>query len=99
MAARLRAALAGHLGEPAWKMLLKRLDESPAFRENWQRYEVVDTRSKTKEFLNPYVGHLSLEHTDLWLAPEVGARMVTYMPKNEETRERLEKLYEIACGR
>ncbi|POX64093.1 DNA-binding protein [Streptomyces sp. Ru62] len=99
MAARLRAALAGHLGEPAWKMLLRRLDESPAFRENWRRYEVVDTRSKSKEFLNPYVGRLSLEHTDLWLAPDVGARMVTYTPRNEETRQRLEKLYEIACGR
>lgn len=99
MAARLRAALAGHLGEPAWKMLLKRLDESPAFRENWRRYEVVDTRSKSKEFLNPYVGRLSLEHTDLWLAPDVGARMVTYTPRNEETRQRLEKLYEIAHGR
>ncbi|MEW2284587.1 helix-turn-helix transcriptional regulator [Streptomyces sp. NPDC047841] len=98
MAARLRAALAGHLGEPAWKVLLKRLDESPAFRENWRRYEVVDTRSKSKEFLNPHVGLLSLEHTDLWLAPEVGARMVTYTPRNEETRKRLEKLYEIACA-
>ncbi|AEY89248.1 XRE family transcriptional regulator [Streptomyces corchorusii] len=99
MAARLRAALAGHLGEPAWKMLLKRLEESPAFRENWRRYEVVDARSKSKEFLNPHVGLLSLEHTDLWLAPDVGARMVTYTPRNEETRERLEKLHEIACGR
>ncbi|MGW4596395.1 helix-turn-helix transcriptional regulator [Streptomyces sp. NPDC004457] len=99
MAARLRAALAGHLGEPAWKVLLKRLDESPAFRENWRRYEVVDTRSKSKEFLNPHVGLLSLEHTDLWLAPEVGARMVTYTPRNEETRERLERLYEIARAR
>ncbi|MER6683349.1 helix-turn-helix transcriptional regulator [Streptomyces olivaceoviridis] len=99
MAARLRAALAGHLGEPAWKMLLKRLEESPAFRENWRRYEVVDARSKSKEFLNPRVGLLSLEHTDLWLAPDVGARMVTYTPRNEETRERLEKLHEIACGR
>ncbi|MFH9083273.1 helix-turn-helix transcriptional regulator [Streptomyces sp. NPDC017673] len=99
MAARLRAALAGHLGEPAWKMLLKRLDESPAFRENWRRYEVVDTRSKSKEFLNPYVGRLSLEHTDLWLAPDVGARMVTYTPRNEETRQRLERLHEIAHGR
>ncbi|MEW2508852.1 helix-turn-helix transcriptional regulator [Streptomyces sp. NPDC046870] len=98
MAARLRAALAGHLGEPAWKVLLKRLDESPAFRENWRRYEVVDTRSKSKEFLNPHVGLLSLEHTDLWLAPEVGARMVTYTPRNEETRQRLEKLHEIACA-
>ncbi|ALO93671.1 DNA-binding protein [Streptomyces hygroscopicus subsp. limoneus] len=99
MAARLRAALAGHLGEPAWKMLLKRLEESPAFRENWRRYEVVEARSKSKEFLNPRVGLLSLEHTDLWLAPDVGARMVTYTPRNEETRERLEKLHEIACGR
>jgi hypothetical protein len=98
MAARLRAALAGHLGEPAWKMLLKRLEESPAFRENWERYEVVGNRSKTKEFLNPHVGHLTLEHTDLWLGPEQGARMVTYTPRNEETRERLEKLYRLAQG-
>ncbi|MFD5798407.1 helix-turn-helix transcriptional regulator [Streptomyces diastatochromogenes] len=97
MAARLRASMAGHLGEPAWKMLLKRLEaESPEFRENWERYEVVGTRTKTKEFLNPYVGLLILEHTDLWLGPEAGARMVTYSPKNEETRERLEKLHEIA---
>ncbi|MBL1080845.1 helix-turn-helix domain-containing protein [Streptomyces actinomycinicus] len=99
MAARLRASLAGHLGEPAWKMLIKRLEaESPEFRENWRRYEVVATRSKTKEFLNPYVGHLTLEHTDLWLGPELGARMVTYTPLNDETRERLDRLYEIAAG-
>ncbi|MFI5977000.1 helix-turn-helix transcriptional regulator [Streptomyces sp. NPDC051452] len=95
MAARLRAALAGHLGEPAWKMLLKRLEESPEFRENWRRYEVVASRSKTKEYLNPYVGHLTLEHTDLWLGPEQGARMVTYTPKNEETRQRLEQLLSL----
>ncbi|WP_460108643.1 helix-turn-helix transcriptional regulator [Streptomyces sp. YKOK-J1] len=99
MAARLRASMAGHLGEPAWKMLLKRLEcESPEFRENWQRYEVVGNRSKTKEFLNPYVGHLTLEHTDLWLGPQAGPRLVTYAPKNEETRERLEKLHELAAG-
>ncbi|MFF4574425.1 zinc ribbon domain-containing protein [Streptomyces sp. NPDC001410] len=55
-------------------------------------------RTKTKEFVNPYVGHLTLEHTDLWLGPEVGARMVTYSPKNEEARQRLEKLYELALG-
>ncbi|WP_369389044.1 helix-turn-helix transcriptional regulator [Streptomyces sp. CG1] len=97
MAAKLRASLAGHLGEPAWKMLLKRLETaSPEFRENWQRYEVVGSRSKTKEFRNALVGHLRLEHTDLWLGPELGARMVTYTPADEESRERLEKLYEMA---
>ena len=94
----LRAALAGHLGEPAWKMLLKRLEESPEFRENWERYEVVGHRSKTKEFGNPQVGLLTLEHTGLWLAPELGGRMVTYTPKNEETRERLERLHRLAQG-
>ncbi|MGV4984777.1 helix-turn-helix transcriptional regulator [Streptomyces sp. NRAIS4] len=99
MAARLRASLAGHLGEPAWKMLLKRLAaDSPKFRENWERYEVVGSRTKTKEFRNAHVGHLKLEHTDLWLGPEHGARMVTYTPADEETRQRLEKLYDLALG-
>lgn len=99
MAARLRASMAGHLGEPAWKMLLKRLTaESPKFRENWERYEVVAARTKTKEFLNAHVGHLKLEHTDLWLSPEHGPRMVTYTPADDQTRERLERLYDIACA-
>lgn len=97
MAAKLRASMAGHLTEPAWKMLVKRLQsESPEFRENWERYEVVATRSKTKQFRNPHVGLLDLTHTDLWLSPELGARLVTYAPADEVTRERLEKLYAFA---
>ncbi|MFG3098077.1 helix-turn-helix transcriptional regulator [Streptomyces sp. NPDC048202] len=96
MAARLRASMAGHLGEPAWKMLLKRLKAYPEFLEHWERYEVVGSRSKTKEFLNRHVGHLTLEHTDLWLSPDPGPRIVIYPPKNEESRERLEKLHAMA---
>ncbi len=97
MAAKLRASMAGHLTEPAWKMLVKRLQaESPEFRENWERYEVVATRSKTKQFRNPHVGLLDLTHTDLWLSPELGARLVTYAPADEVTRERLERLYAFA---
>lgn len=100
MAAKLRAAMAGHLGEPAWKMLVKRLRaESAEFREIWERYEVVGgARSKTKQFLNPYVGLLTLDHTDLWLAPDMGARMVTYAPTDEASRQRLEQLYERALS-
>ncbi|MFI9564126.1 helix-turn-helix transcriptional regulator [Streptomyces rishiriensis] len=97
MAAKLRASMAGHLTEPAWKMLVKRLQtESPEFRENWERYEVVVGRSKVKEFRNPHVGLLTVTHTDLWLNPEHGARMVTYAPQNAQTRERLERLYAYA---
>ena len=93
MAAKLRASMAGHLSEPAWKMLVKRLQtESAEFRENWERYEVVSPVAKTKRFRNAHVGLLTLHHTDLWLRPENGARLVTYTPADEETRERLEKL-------
>lgn len=100
MAARLRASMANHLAEPAWKMLLKRLrSESPEFCEAWDRHEVVAARSKRKEFLNKYVGRLSLDHTDLWLGPDLGPRMVTYTPADEESRERLAKLHEIAVAR
>ncbi|MGW4166448.1 helix-turn-helix transcriptional regulator [Streptomyces chartreusis] len=97
MAARFRAAMAGHLGEPAWKMLLGRLrTESLAFREVWERHEVVSHRSKRKEFLNRHVGRILVDHTDLWLSPDVGPRMVTYVPADEESAVRLGKLHEIA---
>ncbi|WP_443061902.1 helix-turn-helix transcriptional regulator [Streptomyces sp. NBC_00490] len=100
MAARLRAAMANHLAEPAWKMLLKRLRaESPEFCEAWDRHEVVSHRSKQKEFRNPYVGRVSVIHTDLWLGPDLGPRMVTYTPADEESRKRLEELHAIAVAR
>jgi len=100
MAARFRATMAGHLAEPGWKMLLKRLrTESPEFREVWDRHEVVEHRGRRKEFMNRHVGRVSLDHTDLWLGPEAGPRMVTYAPADEESRRRLEKLHTIALER
>ncbi|AJP01926.1 XRE family transcriptional regulator [Streptomyces cyaneogriseus subsp. noncyanogenus] len=100
MAARFRAAMAGHLGEPAWKALLARLrEQSPEFRAAWERHEVVAHRGKRKEFRNRYVGRLSVDHTDLWLGPETGPRMVTYVPADDVSRERLEKLHTIALER
>ncbi|WP_053851453.1 helix-turn-helix domain-containing protein [Streptomyces sp. NRRL B-24085] len=100
MAARFRATMAGHLAEPAWKMLLKRLrTESPEFREVWDRHEVIEHRGRRKEFMNRYVGRVSVDHTDLWLGPEAGPRMVTYAPADEESRRRLERLHAIAVER
>ncbi|MFG3245452.1 helix-turn-helix domain-containing protein [Streptomyces sp. NPDC048187] len=100
MAARFRATMAGHLAEPAWKMLLKRLrTQSPEFREAWERHEVVAHRGKRKEFLNRHVGRIRVDHTDLWLGPEPGPRMVTYAPADDVSRERLEKLHAIARER
>ncbi|MFE9486871.1 MULTISPECIES: MmyB family transcriptional regulator [unclassified Streptomyces] len=93
MAAKFRRAMAEHLAEPAWKALLRRLEESSEeFREIWARHEVVATGGRTKIFRNAHVGLLRLEHTDLWLGPSSGPRMVTYAPADEETRERLQLL-------
>ena len=49
MAAKFRAAMAEHLAEPAWKALLKRLEEaSPEFREIWARHEVVRPATRSR---------------------------------------------------
>ena len=97
MAAKLRATMAEHLAEPAWKFLLNRLlTESEEFVEIWGRHEVVGPRVKRKQFCNSQVGLLSLDHTDLWLGPRNGPRLVTYAPADDETRARLERLQELA---
>ncbi|GHJ37728.1 DNA-binding protein [Streptomyces sp. TS71-3] len=99
MAAKFRASMADHLADPAWKMLLKRLQrESPDFRQAWERHEVRGPASKRKQFRNADVGLLTLDHTDLWLGPVNGPRVLTYAPANDETRERLEKLHALALA-
>ncbi|MEV6791163.1 helix-turn-helix transcriptional regulator [Streptomyces sp. NPDC051320] len=95
MAAKFRASMAEHLAEPAWKALLKRLEALPEFRELWARHEVVGPGGRTKRFQNSAVGPLLLDHTNLWLGPESGPRLVAYVPANAESRERLERLYAL----
>ncbi|MEB3964510.1 helix-turn-helix transcriptional regulator [Streptomyces kunmingensis] len=100
MAAKFRAGMADHLAEPAWKLVLKRLlDESAEFRELWGRHEVVRSQpNRVKHFLNPYVGPVAVAHTDLWLGRDSGARMVTYTPVDDVSRERIGRLYELALS-
>ncbi|MEV5610172.1 helix-turn-helix transcriptional regulator [Streptomyces sp. NPDC052225] len=100
MAAKFRAGMAEHLAEPTWKSVLKRLlDESAEFREVWERHEVVQSvPSKVKHFINPLVGPIAVVHTDLWLGRDGGARMVTYTPVDDATRERLDRLRELALS-
>ncbi|MEO3751270.1 helix-turn-helix transcriptional regulator [Streptomyces sp. B6B3] len=100
MAANYRAQLAEHLAEPAWKHMLRRLQrESAEFRELWERHEVGRTTSgRIKRFRNARVGLLHLYGNPLWLAPQLGARLVTYVPADEETRERLEKLHAMVAA-
>ncbi|MEV3930245.1 MULTISPECIES: helix-turn-helix transcriptional regulator [unclassified Streptomyces] len=99
MAAKFRASMAEHLAEPAWKALLGRLEAaSPEFREIWARHEVVGPSNRTKIFRNSRVGLLRLDHTDLWLGPSAGPRLVTYVPSDEESRQALERLLATALA-
>ncbi|MET9379282.1 helix-turn-helix domain-containing protein [Streptomyces sp. NPDC002992] len=99
MAGKFRASMAEHLAEPAWKALLHRLEAaSPEFREIWARHEVVAQGGRTKFIRNAHVGMLHLEHTNVWLGPNSGPRLVTYVPVDEESRAGLERLLACADG-
>jgi hypothetical protein len=96
MAAKFRASMAQHLAEPAWKALLKRLQqESPDFCELWERHEVLQPDGHVKRYLNPDVGLLSFDFTHLWLGPQQGPRLTTYTPADAVTQDRLQRLHSL----
>lgn len=91
-----RAAMANHVGEPGWKELVARLKAaSPEFAELWESNIVVPNANLSKEIINPYVGKLNIEYTNLWLTERGGSRLITYTPIDEETRLRLLRLSEL----
>ncbi|MEU8763973.1 helix-turn-helix domain-containing protein [Streptomyces sp. NPDC048659] len=93
LAGKLRAAMAEHLAEPAWKELLHRLrTASPEFREIWARHDVVDQSGRLKTIRNAHVGLLRLEHTNLYLGPAAGPKLVTYVPADAQSRAGVERL-------
>ncbi|OEV02900.1 XRE family transcriptional regulator [Streptomyces oceani] len=93
MTANLRAAMAEHIAEPAWKSLVRRLRQaSPEFREIWDRHEVVQPATKVKRFHHPGVGLMHFTPTELWLGPNAGPRLAVYVPDDAETQERVEEL-------
>ncbi|MET7933974.1 helix-turn-helix transcriptional regulator [Streptomyces sp. NPDC005322] len=97
MAAKFRAAMAERVAEPAWKALVKRLeDASEEFREIWARHEVVRPGDKIKVFRQSRVGIVRLASTGLWTGPNQGPKLLTYTPADAESRERLERLHTLA---
>jgi transcriptional regulator with XRE-family HTH domain len=93
MVAQFRAAMADHMGEPAWKCLLQRLTAaSPEFAEMWKRHDIEGQETRTKRIMHPDVGLLRLDYTYLWLGPTNGNRLVTYTPVDDDTARRLKVL-------
>ncbi|MFD8095498.1 helix-turn-helix transcriptional regulator [Streptomyces malaysiensis] len=99
MAAKFRAVMAEHVAEPAWKAMVKRLeDASPEFREIWARHEVVRPGDKIKVYRQSEVGIVRLAATSLWTGPQQGPKLLTYTPADAETHERLERLHAQALA-
>ncbi|MGE5286325.1 MAG: helix-turn-helix transcriptional regulator [Micromonosporaceae bacterium] len=100
MVAEFRAAMAEHVGEPAWKCLVARLCKaSDEFAELWERHDVAAPENRTKRFLHPEVGLLRLDYTNLWLGQRLGTRMVTYTPADDMTMAKLKQLHKRRSAR
>src|SRR5579875_1820605 len=88
MVAQLRGGMAEHIAEPAFKCLVRRLQEaSREFRELWARHEVAEPENARKRILHRDFGLLQFNYLNTWLAPRAGLRLVTYIPADEPTQE------------
>jgi MmyB-like transcription regulator ligand binding domain/Helix-turn-helix domain len=86
MVALYRASMAEHVGEPAWKCMVKRLqDASPEFAELWQRHDVAAPENLTKRYRHPQLGPLQFSYTNLWLSQRLGVRLIAYTPDDPDT--------------
>ncbi|NKQ53391.1 helix-turn-helix domain-containing protein [Amycolatopsis sp. K13G38] len=88
--AQLRAAMAEHVDEPAWKALVKRLRrESSEFDALWNRHDVQPMYAFSKRFRHPVAGSLTFETTHLWFGSRSEIRLTTFVPGDEETAAKL----------
>jgi hypothetical protein len=80
--------MAEHIADPAFKCLVRRLQETSAeFRELWARHEVAEPENARKRILHRDLGLLQFNYLNTWLAPRAGLRLVTYIPADDPTRE------------
>ncbi|MER6202050.1 helix-turn-helix transcriptional regulator [Streptomyces sp. NPDC001586] len=100
MAAKFRAAMAGHLTEPAWNALPARPEGRRQSSGRCGRATRCSGRTpKAKHLRNAHVGLLHVEHTTLRLGPTAGPRLVSYVPPDGESAQRLEQLEALAGAR
>lgn len=59
---------------------------------------LVSQGGRAKHIRNAHVGLLHLEHTNLWLGPTTGPRLISYVPLDDESRARLEKIQALALA-
>jgi len=96
LVAKMRGAMAEHVGDPGWNALLELLQQhSHEFRDMWRRNEVAPMDSCMKQLKHPEAGVLDIEADHLWLSDQRNVRMMIYTPRNDATRARLEVLMTV----
>ncbi|MDT0319273.1 helix-turn-helix transcriptional regulator [Streptomyces millisiae] len=93
MVATLRSAYGNHVGEPAWERFVRELSvASPEFAAMWASGDVVPPGPRVKTFRHRAVGELRLRSQSLSVHGVPEARMVVYVPGDEESRAAVELL-------
>jgi transcriptional regulator with XRE-family HTH domain len=88
-----RAALADHLGEPAWQDFTERLlANSPQFAQLWERYDVAAPSTKVKLLDHERVGLLRVEPAYFWLSQSGQYRATVFTAVDEATEEKFRQL-------
>jgi hypothetical protein len=88
MVAQLRASMAEHVADPAFKCLVKRLHAvSPDFTALWAKHEVAQPETSRKRVLHRDLGLLQFTATHSWLGPRADLRLMVYVPADEATTE------------
>lgn len=91
----LRANYGTHVGKPEWEQFIADLKAvSPRFRELWDLQQVAAPAGTLKRLKHPSVGELRMTTSVFAVLSAPGARMLVYVPADEETRRRVSWLRE-----
>jgi transcriptional regulator with XRE-family HTH domain len=95
MVANVRTAFGRHLGDPVWTDFVRRLSAmSPPFASMWAAHNVAIPSTRIKLFRHDKVGLVRLVTSTMVPATTPETRLVIYLPRDESTRARLERLLE-----
>ncbi|SBS29570.1 hypothetical protein MSP8887_01108 [Marinomonas spartinae] len=88
-----RAAMANYMDDPSWQARLSMMQAASAeFNRYWEQYEILDVENHVKKFLIPDLGKMAFHQVNWWSAPKNGERLMVYVPDDEDTKAKLERL-------
>ncbi len=91
-AARLRRAAACYSHDPAVSGLIEELRREHEFEMRWVAHPIGEKHRGSKRLAHPDVGDLDLDYEVLDIADESGLQLITWLPGNPATAERLQTL-------